>query len=209
MTTTPPPYPGLPQPSDGASLYPVTAPGLQQHPGSPQPIGHGQPHQQPSHRQPYASAPSAPSFDRPEHFPTTVSNDGRLGWTLGLVSVFGVPGVTAVVCGTAMIIGGLMQRRKNPVARRTGRNAAIFGASLVVSTVLFFSIMGIGVALENSGSDVEPFFNAFGAWVFAPLGIWMIIIGPLVAFIMGIVGLTVPVSRKKAERILAKHAGVR
>lgn len=155
------------------------------------------------------AAPPAPTFDRPEGFPTTVSNDGRLGWAISLVSVVGFPGACAIVCGIAMIIGGLMQRRKNPIARRTRRNAALFGASLVLSTAAFFAIMGIGIALENAGSDVEPFFNAFGPFVFAPLGIWMIIVGPLVAFAMGIVGLTVPVSREKATRILAEHAGVR
>lgn len=105
MTTSPPPYPGSPQPLDPGHPY-----------QQPVELGHPQhPHQQPYASVPPASAaPPAPTFDRPEDFPTTVSNDGRLGWALSLVSVVGFPGACAIVCGIAMIIGGLMQRRKNP-----------------------------------------------------------------------------------------------
>lgn len=152
---------------------------------------------------PTARSTGVAPFHRPEDFPTTAGNDGRIAWALGLLGFLSVPGLAALVTGIVLVVVGLLQRRKNPVAARTGRGAAILGATLIASVVIFFSTMAIGISLEQQrGGPTDGFDPLF--LIIVPVGIWMLAAGPLVAIIMGFVALARPVSRDKAARILGR-----
>lgn len=141
-----------------------------------------------------APFPSAPS---PEDFPTTVGNDGRIAWALGLLGVLGFPVIAALAMSITMIVLGLLQRKKNPVAARTGRNAAIFGATVLASVPIFFGLLFFGLPREPTP---EP---PIAALIAIPFGIWMILGGPITGVVMGIIALVRPVSRDRAAKILA------
>lgn len=150
--------------------------------------------------------PPAPAPDGPERFPTTVGRDGRLGWSMGLIALIGVPGLAIAAASLGMIIAGLSQRSKNPVARTVGGRAALFGAISLAATLLFFLLVfAILPALENSGA-IPPDANAVWALTAAPLGVWVVVAGPLTCIVMGILGLARPVSQEKAARIFADAA---
>lgn len=140
---------------------------------------------------------------RPEHFPTTVGKDGRIAWSLGLLGLIGFPGLAIIAASLAMLIAGLLQLGKNPVATVVGRRAAIFGGISLLATVLFFvMIFVIAPALIDAGiiEDSSP-----GSALFmVPLAVWVVLAGPLTCLVMGIVGLAKPISREKAERIFAR-----
>ncbi|GAB2538274.1 hypothetical protein [Brachybacterium huguangmaarense] len=193
--TSQPPHASAPEPRpEGAA---PTSPGAPQSaPAQPGPQSFG--HAQPVPPQPGAALPAG---DRPEHYPTVAGVDGRIAWAMGLLGLIPVPGLAALVTGIVMIVVGLRQRRRNPVAKRLGRNAAILGATLLVGVVVFFTLMGIGIATEDPGSSGDTPSPLL--LLAAPFGIWMIVIGPLVAVIMGVIALARPVSREKASRILA------
>lgn len=138
-----------------------------------------------------------------EHFPTTVGKDGRIAWALGLVSLIGFPGLAIIATSLAMLITGLLQLGKNPVATVVGRRAAIFGGVSLLATILFFvMIFVIAPALIDAGviDDSSPTSALF----MVPLGVWVVIAGPITCLVMGIVGLVKPISRERAERIFAR-----
>ncbi|MGO1979095.1 hypothetical protein, partial [Brachybacterium tyrofermentans] len=103
----------------------------------------------------------------------------------------------------AMLITGLLQRRKNPVARSVGTRAAIFAAVSLLATILFFTFLfGILLPLVEAGVVAD---NAlWPAFIMVPLGVWVVIAGPITCLVMGIVGLAKPVSREKAQRLYAR-----
>ncbi|MDO5662380.1 MAG: hypothetical protein Q4G40_06775 [Brachybacterium sp.] len=137
------------------------------------------------------------------HFPTSAGNDGRIAWALGLLGLIGFPGAAAICMGASMLIVGLLQGKKNPVARAIGRRAALFGAITLATVVVFFSAVVTGVNLNPSMDS--PLSIALMI-VLIPTGGWMIIVGPLVGLICGIVALARPVPRDRAARILARDA---
>lgn len=140
---------------------------------------------------------------RPEHFPTTVGRDGRLAWSLGLLGLIGFPGLAIIAPSLAMLIAGLLQRRKNPVARSVGTRSAIFGGISLLATILFFTfVFGILLPLIDAGVVADD--AVWPVFIVAPLGVWVVIAGPITAIVMGIVGLAKPVGREKAERLYAR-----
>ncbi|GAA1326045.1 hypothetical protein GCM10028787_08020 [Brachybacterium horti] len=160
---------------------------------------------------PTSSVPVPPSYRvvpppahllTPEHFPTTVTRDGRIAWAFGLLGFIGFPGLATIVMSITLVILGLVQRGKNPVARAVGRRAAIFGAISLLATVVFFVlIFAVWPALEEAGvvsGDSVPMM-----FLMVPLAVWVAFGAPITGVVMGIVALTRPVSREKAERIYA------
>ncbi|EWS81388.1 hypothetical protein BF93_17585 [Brachybacterium phenoliresistens] len=138
---------------------------------------------------------------RPEHFPGGISLDGRLPWILGFLAVLGLPFVSLLAPGIAMVIAGLLQQRKNPVAARTGRRAATFGAVNILVVVLFLAVLFIGSFFGDGTYTAEE--DPLVIFGFAlPFGIYLVAIGPILNLVMAIVALARPVSREKAQRIL-------
>lgn len=174
-------------------------------PGAPQEPAHSPDATQlagPVPPQAWAVHPAAHEM-RPEHFPTTVGRDGRIAWSLGLLGLLGIPGLSILAPSLAMLITGLLQRRKNPVARSVGTRAAIFGGISLLATILFFTfVFGILLPLVEAGVVAD---NAlWPAFVMVPLGVWVVIAGPITFLVMGIVGLAKPVSREKAQQLYAR-----
>jgi len=133
-----------------------------------------------------------------------VSEDGRLAWALGLLGLLGVPGLAALVMSIVMLVVGLLQRRRNPVAAHMGTRAAIFGGITLATVIAFFTILIIGMVTTDPTRtyDTPPPLGI----ALIVLGIWMILVGPLVGVVMGIVALVRPVSRDKAAAILERAA---
>lgn len=155
--------------------------------------------------QPAPAAPPVPppaQALRPEHFPTTTTRDGRIAWAFGLLGLISFPGLAVIAMSITMLILGLAQRGKNPVARAVGRRAAIFGAlSLLAAIVFFVLLFAVWPALQSAGIVTDDSV-AMGV-VLVPLAAWTAFIGPITGIVMGIVALAKPVSREKAERIYA------
>lgn len=129
-----------------------------------------------------------------------MSEDGRLAWALGLLGLIGFPGLAALVMSITMLVVGLLQRRRNPVAARTGTRAAIFGGITLATVIAFFTILAIEVSTSDPAQTSDT--PSPLVIVFIVLGIWMIVVGPLVGAIMGIIALARPISRDKAASIL-------
>lgn len=192
--------PGEPLPGPTALPAPQQKP-LQAGPMPPQAV-HVPPPVQSASPQAWQMLPSARDL-RPEHFPTTVGKDGRVAWSLGLVGLIGFPGLAIIAASLAMLIAGLLQRRKNPVARSVGTRAAIFGAVSLLVTILFFTFL-FGILLPLVDAGVVADNAVWPAFIMVPLGVWVVIAGPITAIVMGIVGLAKPVGREKAERLYAR-----
>lgn len=196
--TTPPPshqYPqSLPQqphqqPGPG---YPAAG-----YPGSPQPAaahpGTGQP----------TPVGRVPRDQQPEHFPTTLSQDGRLAWVFGFLGLLGVPILAATVTGLVMLIVGLVQRRKNPVARSVATRAALWGALGVVLGIGYIAALFVFTQLTGGGATFEeaPLLTTILiVWAVA-----MAVLYPIASIILAIVGLVRPVSRERAAAILGRR----
>lgn len=192
-----PPAPGAPQ--EPAYSYDASAqPGPTEHPAQ-QPTSH---QTGPIPTQAWPVPPSAREM-RPEHFPTTVGRDGRIAWSLGLVGLIGFPGLAIISASLGMLIAGLLQRRKNPVARSMGARAAIFGAASLLATILFFTFL-FGILLPLVDAGVVADNATWPPFIMAPLGVWVVIAGPITCIVMGIIGLAKPVDREKAQRLYAR-----
>lgn len=200
----------------GPASAPQSAP-----PGAPQPAPYGaqqgSPYgAQPSHGpwvvQTIALTPQDPIFSTPEGYPTTASNDGRIAWAMGLIGASGIVLIWVLpihtfVMGLVMLIVGLIQRGKNPVARAVGTRAAIFGGiSTVLSIVpiIAFILTVIGFASTAENQSTADTILGIGFLGTALLSLFVLVLVPLVGTIMGIVGLVRPVPRDQAARILAR-----
>lgn len=151
------------------------------------------------------SAPRAPV--RPEDFPARASQDGRIAWFLGflglldLLVLVGVPALGYVTMSLGLVVVGLLQRR-NPVARSTGRRAALLGgvnlavlAALLLQGLLPPATTAADEALEAGGPSL--------------LVIWVFSGGSLFGVALALLALLVPVSRTRATTVLARAAARR
>ncbi|WP_114853230.1 hypothetical protein [Brachybacterium sp. YJGR34] len=139
---------------------------------------------------------------RPEHFPTSIGRDGRVAWVVGFAAAIGFPGLAIIAASAAMLVLGILQQGKNPVARAVGRRAAVFGAlSLLVTVFFFLMIFVIAPALIDAGVIADS--SAWSAALMVPLAVWVVVAGPLTCVIMAIVALARPVTRERAQRVYA------
>lgn len=135
-------------------------------------------------------------------FPTTMSRDGRIAWVFGLLSVLGLPFLSLVAPGVTMTVLGLLQRRKNPVAARVGRNVALFGAINVAVCAIFLIVLAGSSAVYEGGVTLDN--NPLLLILFAfPVGAYIVAIGPILNIVLAIVALVRPVSPARAAKILA------
>lgn len=155
---------------------------------------------EPAHNPPLGPAPAdgrGPVC--PEHFPGSLTLDGRLPWVFGFLSLVGLPFLSLLAPGIAMMIAGPLQRRKNPVAARTGRRAAIFGAVNVLVVIVYLIVL----FFASRGGPVSPAEAPLLIYGFAiPAAVYLVAVGPIINVVMAILGLARPVSREKARRIL-------
>ncbi|MGO1925961.1 MAG: hypothetical protein ACTH1T_09990, partial [Brachybacterium tyrofermentans] len=80
---------------------------------------------------------------------------------------------------------------------------AIFGGISLLATILFFTfVFGILLPLIDAGVVADD--AVWPVFIVAPLGVWVVIAGPITAIVMGIVGLAKPVSREKAQQLYAR-----
>ncbi|MGP9695412.1 hypothetical protein ACT3TZ_12450 [Brachybacterium sp. AOP25-B2-12] len=152
------------------------------------------------------SAPRAPV--RPEDFPARASQDGRIAWFLGflglldLLVLVGVPALGYVTMSLGLVAVGLLQRR-NPVARGTGRRAALLGSvNLAVLAALLLRGLLPPATTAAAGEAVE-------AGGLPLLVIWVFSGGSLFGVALALLALLVPVSRTRATTVLARAAARR
>lgn len=147
--------------------------------------------------------PLTPRDLRPEHFPTTASNDGRIAWIVAFIMCIPFPGLSAIAGYIVMIVVGRGQRGKNPVARAKGRRASNFAIASLATILVFIPVFTTLILLEDYAgvdpSTLEPFMM-----IAAPFGIWGFIIGPLTAFVIAIIAATDHVSELEATKIYAR-----
>lgn len=140
---------------------------------------------------------------RPEHLPTSVGDDGRIAWALGLLGFLSFPGIAILATSIAMLVAGLVQRKRNPVARSVGTRAALFGAVSLLMTVLFFGF-GFGVLVPLGEAGIIGDDTIWPAFILVPLGLWVVVAGPITAIVMGIIALAKPFSPEKLQALYAK-----
>ncbi|MFC0674631.1 hypothetical protein [Brachybacterium hainanense] len=150
---------------------------------------------------PQAGPPPAPATSL--DFPTTLSRDGRLPWAFGLLSLIGLPFLSLLAPGITMIVLGLLQRRKNPVARHVGGRAALFGAINVAVVLGYLAALIIGSAAHGGSVSFEENPLLIGGFII-PVAIYLVAIGPLLNLVLAIIALARPVSREKAEKIFSR-----
>lgn len=152
--------------------------------------------------QPGAAPHTVAPFHRPEDFPTSAANDGRLAWMLGLIAFLPIPVIGLFAAVIAMVVTGLRMGGKNPVARAVGRRAAICAAIQVIPllTGAGFIIWNLTV-LHGASMRFEDHPIALMIWIGSC--VWAAILAPLLLVTMGIIGLARPVSREKAAQVLA------
>jgi hypothetical protein len=171
------------------------------------PPGHHAPQDVPSSPEHGAPSPLGPAPTdgrgpvRPEHFPGSMALDGRLPWVFGFLSLVGLPFLSLLAPGIAMIIAGLLQGRKNPVAARTGRRAAIFGAANVLVVVVYLVVLFLA-SMDGPVSPAEAPLLIYGFAI--PAAVYLIAVGPIINVVMAILGLARPLSQDKARRILER-----
>lgn len=155
----------------------------------------------------YSHNAAAPGNDpRRLAFPASISQDGRLPWVFGLLSFIGLPFLSLLAPGITMTVLGLRERRKNPVAARLGRNAAIFGAVNTGIVVLYLLVLFVASAIYDGGVSFED--NPVLIAGFAiPVAVYIVAVGPVLNLILAIIALVRPVSREKAAAILNRVHG--
>lgn len=148
------------------------------------------------------SAPHAPV--RPDDFPGRPAQDGRIAWFLGflglldLLAFLGLPVVGSVTMSLGLLVAGLLQRR-NPVARSTGRRAAVLGGMNLAVIAALALLVFVPQAQDVVG---EP----FQVLIVPLMVIWVFSGGSLFGVCLAVVALLVPVSRTRATRVLARDA---
>ncbi|GAB3061035.1 hypothetical protein [Sediminivirga luteola] len=125
----------------------------------------------------------------------------------GLLSFIGLPFLSLLAPGITMIVLGLRQRRKNPVAAHLGRRAAIFGAVNTGIVVLYLLVLFVASSIYDGGVRFED--NPVLIAGFAiPVAIYIVAVGPLLNLVLAIIALARPVSQEKADKILNRaHPG--
>lgn len=153
-------------------------------------------------------SPRDPILYTPQGYPTTLRNDGRIAWVMGLLGcsflvLFTTIPVHTVITGLTMVVVGLMQRGKNPVARAVGTRAALFGGvMLLLSPLLVLAWIPTALVAIHAPPSDGPL------WVLASSTLGLIIYGlvgvglPLIAIMMAAISLLVPVSADRAAQII-------
>lgn len=97
------------------------------------------------------TTPSTPGYAAPAR-PAT----GAISWGLGFLLYIPIPVVSAIVTGVVMASVYGSQRRLGPVAEGNARNAANWGLTLTLGTVVSFGLTAILAVLL--GGTVRGFF---------------------------------------------------
>lgn len=151
--------------------------------------GHVPTDPQPGHVPPpaYVSAPPGGYGLPPEGLnqPT-----GMLAWGVGLAMLCFLPFVSSLVAGLIMVFVGLDQRRRGGVAAINGRNAANWGLTYAIATLVLAGLhFGLLYALTRDGDTIKGFF---------PFGIFLVVWGliTLVHLIYSVVGMVAANGRR-------------
>lgn len=159
----PPPSAGY-APPPSAGYAPPAAPGYAP-PAAPAP-GYGPPAAAPAYGQPPAYGPPAPYGQAPHGYAPPAPYGaaggygypvkppaGALSWGLGFLAYIPIPYIGIVIAGIVMACVYRSQSRKSPVAEGNARNAANWGLTIALLTVLCFLIALISsVGLGDSGA---------------------------------------------------------
>jgi uncharacterized Tic20 family protein len=105
-----------------------------------------------SEHDPAPPPPSGPHGYAPPPKPAT----GALPWALGFLLYIPIPVVSAIITGVVMAAVYGSQRRLGPVAAGNARNAANWGLTLILGTVVSFGSTAILAALLHD--TVRGFF---------------------------------------------------
>lgn len=131
------------------------------------------------------SAPLPPAGPLPPQMPPPGVRQpgGALAWGLGLLVLLCFPFASSAIAGIAMIIAGLAQRSAGGVAAENGKNAANWGATYLlitlVSVIVFFTFL-FGIP------DDDPVKQGF-----FPGGIPLVVLGvvTLIHLVVSVMGL--------------------
>lgn len=116
-----------------------------------------------SHQAPYPLYPSR-------------QEDGAWSWGIGLLALICIPGLGALGAGIAMAVIGRMQLRKGGIASQNGRNAANWGLTYALATLLLAGLHTFTLWYFTRGEPVKDFL---------PLGSWVVIWVLLTLFHLG------------------------
>ena len=154
------------------------APAAQPVPATEQP-----PFAPPQYRQPAAAAgPGAPAQPATPYSFQPRPATGGVAWGLGFLAYIPIPFASVLIAGVVMMISGLSMRSRGPLAAANGRNAANWGLTLIVLTVVLVGAT-IVWGVSAGGGEGSGFFP-FGI----PLLIWVgVSVAHVVFVIMGLV----------------------
>lgn len=108
----------------------------------------------------------------PYRYPQQRPESGTIAWAVGLAVLAFFPFVSSVVASVLMIIVGLKQRAKEPIAAANGRNAANFGLTYLVVTLilvpLYFVMLDV-LTKDGPTSETFPLMIPLIVWAVATL----------------------------------------
>lgn len=152
----------------------------------------------------YTGSPTFPARPTPQHFPTSVSNDGRIAWLMGFAALMMVPYGALLIPSVLMLIVGYIHRSRNPVARAVTAGAirfAYFNLVIMAATVILMVASGLS-STDSMGqpSSTKMALDVISFFLVA----YIVLIGPAIAVIRAIIAAASPVSPDKAYRILSR-----
>lgn len=128
--------------------------------------------------------------------PTPGSN-GTGAWALGFLAYVPFPIVAQIMTGLIMAGVYPIHKKRGPIAHANARNAANWGLTYSILTVVFFGIALVFAAIvTNGGTMTVPFEASIPAII--PLALWLLM--TVVHVIVVIVG-TVKASRGTVFRV--------
>ncbi|TDT31204.1 hypothetical protein [Naumannella halotolerans] len=174
--TSTPAGPTVPSPTGTPRPGPDYRPGAGSAPGAPVGVGHPGPPTQPGPAA--AHPPGAPAATQltPINTPT-----GELSWALGLVTLIFIPFLSSILAGLGMVLAGRGQRRYGGTAAANGRNAANWGLTYLLLTVLLIGGHFVLLAVLSRDAPIQDFYP-----MGIPITVWLVVtLAHLVISILG------------------------
>ncbi|MFD1713770.1 DUF4870 domain-containing protein [Amnibacterium flavum] len=98
--------------------------------------------------------------------------NGTVAWAMGFLAYIPIPFLGSIVTGIVMALVGRAQRGKGEVARLNGRNAANWGLTYLLLTVLLPGVAFLTLALSTGPDGTVPGDSPAGIVAATSILIW-------------------------------------